>query len=386
MTYDAVIVGGGIIGCTHAYYLSQRGLKVAVVEKDIIGGGTTSRNFGWVNGTSKTSDESYHRLNALGVQMYEQLATEFGSTLIGLNPTGALGLVPASDPDGKRLAHKHLETLTEFGYPCRWIDAAELALLEPNLTFPADTGAVLSPTDKCLDAQAFARFMAEQVRTLGGTVMEHCAALELLADDDGKVTGVRTELGDLATPRLVVTTGPNTPEVLATLTGYEAFATRFPIGKVPGLLVTTPPVAAGLVRHLVYMDSPGEFHFFPDFNGGLRIGSDLADGQIIDDQSPENLRRLALGLLRQMQVFAPDFAGEACIDDCTLSVGIRAYPEDGHSIAGAMPGAEGLYLIATHSGVTLAPILGKLMADLVLSGTIPDALAPFGLDRLSGFG
>ena len=64
MKFDAVVVGGGIIGCTHAYFLSLKGLKVAVVEKAAVGGGTTARNFSWINATWKTADADYYRLSA----------------------------------------------------------------------------------------------------------------------------------------------------------------------------------------------------------------------------------------------------------------------------------------------------------------------------------
>ena len=227
--------------------------------------------------------------------------------------------------------------------------------------------------------------MATQVKRLGGKVIEDCAAVALEADDDGVVTGLTTEQGMLKTAKVVVATGPNTPEVLAELTGFEGFASRFPVGKVPGLLVTTPPVEPGLLRHLIYTDCGGEFHMFPDFNGGIRIGSDDTDGKIIDDQSPENLRNLARGLLKRVQDLLPGFAGEECLDECKLAIGIRAYPEDGHSIVGAFPAAEGLYLIATHSGITLAPALGSMMAEMVADGVVPEVLVPFGVKRLKGF-
>ena len=65
-TYDIAIVGGGIVGCSSAFALMRRGLRVALVERGAIAGGTTSNSFAWVNATSKTADEDYHRLNARG--------------------------------------------------------------------------------------------------------------------------------------------------------------------------------------------------------------------------------------------------------------------------------------------------------------------------------
>ncbi len=386
MVFDAIVVGGGIIGCTHAYYLSQKGLRVAIIEKGAIGGGTTANNFSWANATSKTASHDYHRLNALGVDMYDKLTKKFGAQVIGLNPTGAIGITRRSDQVNYKAMRDQAETLVEFGYPCRWLGRDELLTLEPNLVIPQDGEAMFTPTDKCVNASHFARFMAQKVKSTGGKVFEHCAALEIELNDSGDVSGLLCDQGLLQTARLVIATGPDTPQVLGELTGYDGFSTRFPINRGPGLLVTTPPVREGFVRHLCHTDIDGEFHFLPDFNGGLRLASDDADGQIIENQSPEHLRELAVGLLCRMQGIAPDFAGKALIDDCKLAIGMRAYPEDGVSIAGAMPGAKGLFVIATHSGVTLAPALGNLMADLVADGAVAPMLAPFGLERLPGFG
>lgn len=385
MSFDAIIVGGGIVGCTTAFFLSLKGQKVAIVEKEQLASGTSASNFSWINATSKTSNAAYHRLNARGVSMYDDLAAEFGADALGLKSIGSLGYVSCSDETAFAALEEQEHALAAFGYPNRRINLEELREAEPHMVFPDDMVALLAPADKCLDASRFVRLMADQVCQHGGQVFESTTALELIADDEDAVTGLATSKGEMTAPAVILTSGPNTPEVLGNLTGFDGFATRFPVRKVPGLLVTTPPVPDGLVRHLVYTDTGGEFHVFPDFNGGLRIASDDTDGEIIGDQSPENLRELAKGLLRRMQKLAPEFAGETLIDECKLSIGIRAYPEDGLSIAGPLPGATGLFVIATHSGITLAPVLGCLMADLIVDGEVPEMLEPFGLDRLQGF-
>ena len=64
---------------------------------------------------------------------------------------------------------------------------------------------------------------------------------------------------------------------------------------------------------------------------------------------------------------------------------MRPYPQDGKTLAGPLPGADGLFVIATHSGVTLSPAIGKLMAELIAEGRTPDALAPFSLSRFQAF-
>lgn len=385
MKFDAIVIGGGIIGCTTAYYLARKGLSVAVVEQGKLGQGTSADNFSWINGTSKVSNADYHYLNALGVTMYEELEEEYGTEALGLKPIGALGIVRKSEATDYTSMKEQAKILQGFGYTCAWLTIDDLRRTEPNINFADDTEGVSTPTDKMLDVQKFITFIAGRIRELGGAIFEDCNAQELDADDSGAVTGLQTSQGRMETSRLVLATGPTTPEALAAITGFDGFATRFPVQKVPGLLVTTPPVPEGLVRQLVYTSGKSELHFFPDFNGGLRIGSDDIDGMIIDNQSPEFLREQGIKLLNRAQAYLPDFAGATCIDECTLRVGVRAYPEDGFSLAGALPGAHGLYIVATHSGITLAPALGSLMAGVIAEGETPNALKPFALERIPGF-
>jgi glycine/D-amino acid oxidase-like deaminating enzyme len=387
MAYDVIIVGGGIIGCTSAFYLARRGLKVAVVEKDTLSCGTSGNTFSWINATSKVSDEAYHRLNAQGLAAYCALAVEFGEEHLGINPTGALALVRKSDQSGHTALREQARRLKEYGYPSTWVGLDALRTMEPHLSLPDDTEALYTMSDTCLDAPRFVGFMADQLRALGGTVLEQCCAQELMATDDGAVTGIATNQGPLETGRVLLATGPSTPEVLSELTGYDGFAARFPMQRVPGLLVTTPSTAPrNLVRNVINSSIGEEIHFRPEFGGGLKIGSDDTDGMVAEDQSPENLRRAALKLLKRAQKILPDFAGEACFDDCRIGIGVRPYPIDGMSLAGPIPGSDGLFVIATQSGVTLAPALGSLMAEAIANGKTPDALKPFSLERIEGFG
>jgi len=367
--------------------LGRRGLKVALVERGRIGGGTTGRSFGWINATSKVADEAYHRLNAMGASLYRELAVEFGEARLGLHPTGMLQCVSRGDAAGYGAMREQAERLRGFGYPSCLLGSAELAALEPHVRFAVDAEALFAMADAWLDAPKFVRFLADQLRAAGAAVIEGCAANELDMDDAGTITGIATDQGTLNAPKVLVTVGPDTPDVLSALTGYDAFAARFPMTRVPGLLVATPSTApAKLVRHVLYVDSPADaLHLRPTANGGLLIGADDTDGMVGEGAPPERAREAAAKLLRRTKALIPGFVGEACLDDCERAVGVRAYPQDGKTLAGALPGAEGLYLIATHSGITLAPALGQLMAEAIVDGAVPEPLRPFSLERFPGF-
>ena len=373
--FDAVVIGGGIVGTTAAYFICRKGMKVALVEKETLAGGT-----------SKTANESYHRLNARGLAAYCEMAVEFGEEAMGLNPCGSLNVVRSSDSAAHAAAKEQARALSDFGYPATWIGTGDLRIMEPHLNLPNDAEALFAMADNCLNAPHFVNFMAQQIRNQGGSVFENCAALSLQAEDDGQVSGLETAQGKLSTEHVVVAAGPGTPEVLSALTGYDGFAARFPMHRVPGLLVRTPATAPRrLIRHVTYLSTGTEIHMLPDFNGGLKIGADDTDGMVDAESAPEHLHNVAGILLDRTKDLLPEFAGRDCLDECEMTVGVRPYPKDGHSLAGPLPGAQGLYVIATHSGITLAPAIGGLMADLIDSGTVPEMLAPFTLDRVEGF-
>ncbi len=385
--FDAIVVGGGIVGCTAAYFLARKGLKVAVVERESLACGTSSKSFAWINGTSKTANESYHRLNAKGLAGYCDLAVEFGEQALGLHPAGSLQIVRTSDATNLATSREKLRQLEALGYPATWVDNNALRTMEPHLSLTDDAEGLYAVSDMNLNAPHFVRFMAEQVRALGGAVMEGCAAQALEAREDGQITGLNTDGGVLKSETVLLAVGPSTPEVLSGLTGFDGFAARFPMRRVPGLLVRTPDTAPHkFVRRVVYFADGPELHVLPDFNGGVRIGADDTDGMTDTDSPVEELRRVACILLERAKERLPGFVGAACIDECTLTVGLRPYPDDGHSLAGPLPGAEGLFIIATHSGVTLAPALGHLMAARITTGQTPDMLKPFLLDRVKGLG
>ena len=75
--FDVVVIGAGVVGCAIAHGLAARRMRVAVVEAHGVGQGTSSNTFAWINATSKTSNEAYHRINALGAELYRDLACEW---------------------------------------------------------------------------------------------------------------------------------------------------------------------------------------------------------------------------------------------------------------------------------------------------------------------
>ena len=93
------------------------------------------------------------------------------------------------------------------------------------------------------------------------------------------------------------------------------------------------------------------------------------------------IERAARVLLDRAREVIPRFPGAELLDQCRFRVGIRAMPADGQSVVGPILGVDGLVLAMTHSGITLAPVLARLIAGFVATGDWPDQLQPFSFDR-----
>ncbi|MEE8296207.1 MAG: FAD-binding oxidoreductase [Hyphomicrobium sp.] len=378
---DAVVIGAGIVGCGIAHALSLRGLHVALIDRGDIGQGTSGNTFAWVNATSKVNDEAYFQLNARGAALYRELACEWGERRIGLHPNGMIEWCSPADQAQLDALRARADKLKAWGYPIGWLGRGDLVAMEPHVRFEEGAEGLHAFADTSLDVPTFLRFIVERLRANGAVVLEHSGDLELIADDDGKVLGLETEGGRLHTERVVVATGPDTPEVLSALTGHEGFSSRFPMQRAPGLLVRTPPGnPRRLVRHVLYAANAG-IHIQQTPDGGYLMGSDGTDGLVSEDRSQEKMHQAAHELLERTQRLIPSFEGTALLDRCELGIGVRPVPTDEKSIAGPMPGADGLYITVTHSGVTLALVLGKLMAECIDTGAVPAQLAPFGFER-----
>lgn len=384
MTQDAIIIGGGIIGCTLAHFLSRAGMGVTLLEKGPLAHGTTGNSFAWANASSKTGDEGYHRLNAAGVAGYRALSAEFGAERLGVHPTGALYAVGRSDAAGFRAMQDDFKTLQGFGYPCEWLDSAALQAEGAGLVFPNDSEGILLPSDMVIDAPRAALAMADLARETGADIRENCSAEALIADDEGTVLGVETADGPIHAPNVILAAGADTGRVLAELTGYDGFATRFPLREVPGLLLTTPPLDPNPLKRIFFGSTTNELHLLPAPNGGIRIGSDDVDSIIWEDRSEDAMRRGGVALLKRASQMIPGLEDCVSMDECTLQIGVRPYPEDGRAITGPLPGAKGLYVVATHSGITLAPAIAPLMVELLQTGSATK-LDAFSLSRFPGF-
>jgi glycine/D-amino acid oxidase-like deaminating enzyme len=128
--------------------------------------------------------------------------------------------------------------------------------------------------------------------------------------------------------------------------------------------------------------APG-IHLRPDASGGLLLGAADIDGLVTDTSSSEAASAAAARLIeRARRVFPP----ARDVQLVGSRIGVRPMPADGQTIAGRIPGLVNAWVLATHSGVTLGPLLGQLIAAEIVGGTPSPVLAPFRPERFASSG
>jgi len=197
---DAVVIGGGIAGVSAAYHLAKKGHSVALIEKGVIGGEQSSRNWGFCR--QQNRDERELPLIKYSLNLWGQLSEEIGADT-GFRRTG---LLYVTDKQSDLDEWERWATLAQpYQVPSRMLTAEEAQAMTPGCNGKW-IGGVHCPTDGRAEPSMAAPALAEAARKLGVTIHQGCAArgLETKA---GRVSGVVTEKGTVRTASVLCAGG-----------------------------------------------------------------------------------------------------------------------------------------------------------------------------------
>ncbi|HVY16727.1 MAG TPA: FAD-binding oxidoreductase [Rhodopila sp.] len=197
---DVVVIGGGIMGVSAAYYLARKGHSVALVEKGQIGAEQSSRNWGWCRLTGRSVPEL--EIARLSLSQWSSLAGETGRNL-GFRRTGLL--VVTDDPAELAGWERWEQIARERQLDGRVLSSGEVAKLLPQAG-KTWLGGLYSPTDGCAEPFLAAPAIAEAARALGATLHQNVAARGL-ETEAGRVSGVVTEAGLIRTSAVLCAGG-----------------------------------------------------------------------------------------------------------------------------------------------------------------------------------
>ncbi|MFZ3562090.1 NAD(P)/FAD-dependent oxidoreductase [Streptomyces sp. BH055] len=369
------VVGAGVLGTATARALALRGAAVTLYERTGCAAGTTGTTFAWVNSHAK-NPTSYHELNMAGVAEHHALREAGGPAAHWFFPSGNLEW--AADEVGDARLAQALELLEGRNYPWRWLKPDQARELVPDLRVPDEVRriAYFPQEGYVLPHPLVAR--------LWGEARDHGAELRCPADVTGideRDSDVRIELADgtSETFDLVVSATGRWSERTAALTGVSLpmADTAEPGSATVGLLGYTSPTATRLDAVL----TTPRLNVRPDGGGRLVVqGLDL-DTDADPAAPPPVDGPHAAQLLDRLADLLHGTRG-ARLE--SFRVGQRALPADGLTVAGRLRPDGRVYALATHSGITLGPLLGRLAAHELLTGERDPLLADFTPDRLTG--
>jgi len=372
------VIGAGVLGASVAARLAGAGTHVTLLDQDQPGHGTSRWSFAWVNSNDK-GPRPYHDLNYAGLQAWAELSPGLDGAA-WYRPVGHLELATSATDRAELAARVH--RLTEWGYPARLVDAAEAARLESALRLPGPgTAAAWFPDEAYLLTEPLIQRLVARAADRGATVLTGEPGC-VIALDPGPGTTSRIRTADRAVieaDHVVCCAGRWTP-ALAALAGAPGtvplVAWDTPGSVAPALVVRAGPITREGPARLIHTP---QLALRPHSGGLLHLEApDLP----VDLHTPEaELRRLAGELLERARRTVRGL-DEACV--VAARVCVRPLPADEQSIVGRLPGAGWLYVAVTHSGVTLAAHLSRLIAAELATGVSSAELAPYRPDRFAG--
>ena len=359
--YDVVIIGAGIVGAACAWACANEGLRVAVIEADIIGGGATGAGMGHL--VVMDDSEAQFALTRYSRSLWQQLVPELPDD-VEYESCGTIWV--AADEEEMQAVRQKKEFYEVRGVSAEVLDAKALRAAEPNLR-EGLVGGLRVAEDAVIYAPCAARFFIERAQSRGAELYLPRVVTEISAE------GVRLNDGSvIAAHRVVNAAGTWSPMLTP---GIE-------VKKRKGHLVITERYAEFVKHQLVelgYLKSAHSmttesvaFNVQPRRTGQMLIGS----SRQFDVESKKVDASILKRMLERAADFLPGVNRLAAIRSWT---GFRAATPDKLPLIGPWAGRENLFLATGHEGLGITTSLGtaKLLADQLLGRASEIPIGPY---------
>lgn len=376
---EVVVIGGGVVGSSAAYFLSRAGKKVVLVEKGYRAGEASGANaaFVWTI-TRKPGIDVRLALHSIAIhqQLQEELDMDFEYVRNG-------GLLVMGDEAQLPFIERHLKARSEDGYPLEMIDAKHALALEPLLSKEKVIGAVFSPLDGTTNPILLVISLNLQARQLGAKIFHHTEVrgIEVV---DGKVKGAITDKGTIKTNTVVNAAG-SWGSFIGKMVGLEVPITPFQMA----MLVTEelPPCVSHPIMGASYMveedtGKKGELGcgliVSQQAAGNLLIGASWRDAGYDKRTIQEEIELMARVNVEAM----PSLKNVRIIRSYA---NFFPHTEDDLPILGKVDGVEGFVMACGHNGhgIGMGPGSGKLIQELICAGKTSLPLDELSLARFN---
>jgi glycine cleavage system aminomethyltransferase T/glycine/D-amino acid oxidase-like deaminating enzyme len=381
-----VVIGGGVVGCSTAYHLTGLGwTDVLLVEQGHLSGGTTWHAAGLVGPLRAT--EAGTRLVQYSAELYASLEAETG---LATGYANVGGLIVARTEDRMVQLRRTAANATAYDLECRMLTPDEAGELWPPMCTDDLLGAIWLPGDGKVNPTDLTQSLAKGTRQRGATVAEGVRVTGFdLADGPAgrRVTGVRTDQGDVETEVVVVCAG-QWSKALGDLAGVTV-----PLHSAEHFYVVTDAVA-GTRPDLPIMRDPDGWTYFKEEVGGLVVGGFEPEAKpwVAPDAIPHPFEFALLD--EDWEHFA------VLMDEAVRRVpaleqtGIRKFyngPEsftpDNQFLMGEAPGLRGFFVGAGFNSVGIASAggAGRALAEWVVEGEPTSDMVAVDLRRFAPY-
>jgi glycine oxidase len=367
---DVVIIGGGIMGCAIAYYLRKSNIDVIVLDQGEIGAQASSAAAGLLAPLGSLSGPGpFADLLLASWAMFPTLVPELEDASglhLEYEQTGSLRVM--RNPYNVSNLRKRMNEWQPLGIQMHWLRGAEARQREPLLASDI-SAAIYAPEEGQIKAPKLVKAFAQAAIHSGATLYSHQEILGVQRDK-AKVTGVYTAQGETITCNsLVVATGAWAAHC-GTWLDYP-----LPVNPERGQILTLRQPSAPL-QHILFGEA---IYLAPKKDGTIVVGATREEVGFDKHITAGGVAWLLSTAIRLVPT----------LDSCAIDqiwAGLRPKTPDNQPILGNLPNWDNVTVAVGHTsvGIMLSAITGKSIAELVVTGEVPQIIRPFGVQRFGG--
>jgi sarcosine oxidase subunit beta len=357
-TADVVIVGGGIVGSSIAYHLTAAGCRnVLVIERETSPGkGSTGKSMGGVRAQFATPVNI--QMSLYSIPFYAAFEETLGYPC-GYRAQGYLFM--ATREAHMNYLRANLERQMALGLKtARLVSADEIRTLYPQLRGDDIVGGSFCSTDGFVDPYSAMNGFMSWAADHGARLWKNTAVTEIKVERT-RVTAVETTRGTVQTNTVVNAAGAWAAEI-ASMVGVE-----LPVVPLRRMLVPTEPFDQFPHTAPMIIDMTNGFHFRPESLGFLLAWNDPEETPGFKTEfEPSFIEKVLTRAADRVPVFE-----NVAVNPKRAWAGLYEVTPDHHCILGAVDEVRGFFLANGFSGhgVMHAPSTGKILSDLILTGS-----------------